>query len=357
MKKQLLFLTLILFSCCTFGAKLVYKWKAESVYRFQANVTDDISTSIDMMGIKSTENDIYKTECLFALKVNSVQPNGTAEGILYVENYKVTNKAGQVVASLAGVPKEALKSAVEVDKKGNFRFIQYIYIAVQETGNLLLSAKVSPTSASATATSPDGQQITHYAEFDPKTGTLKAGYTVQNVGTPKTKKVAVKEDAPKLNVIPYDFIELLLLPEGDFVAGQTFNMKSPGYDMTVKAESLIANIATIGCTFKSDVAEMTGKNKPSNSNNSNTGGMDMMNMDMNMGDMGGDMNMDMGNMTGGMSSEEKAMIPESTTDGTIKSTFDTGLGVFKTINGTINTTMDSQGISMKTKSVLVMKGL
>jgi hypothetical protein len=360
--KKIIYTLLALFISSPFisnATDLVYKWKPGIIYRFQATVLDDISTNMSMMGVNSNNKETYKTETTFALKVKSVLPNGAADGILYVEQFKVSNTSGKVLASMASLPKEALNSPVQVDKKGNFTFKKIVYMIIQEGGsNMVVSGKAEKNKVSATTTGPDGTQLSVHAEFDPKTGTLKTGYSAATVGTPKQKKVMVKEDAPKVDIIPYAFIELLKLPDGDAKPGQTISVNMTGADMKFKMESLIASIATFNCDFASNTKDMT---TPSNTTkiegSDNTG----MKMDMNIGGME---NMEgMGNMggmdmnTNGMTQEEQAMVPENKTKGNIISTFDTANGVFKTCKGTVTTTSKSSGINMNVVSTLSMKGL
>ncbi|MFL5729145.1 MAG: hypothetical protein ACJ75J_06605 [Cytophagaceae bacterium] len=356
---NILFLSII-FSFISLAAKavdLVYKWKAGTVYRFHTLETDEVSMNISM-GMNTAHTDIYKTDMIFALKVNSVQANGTADALLYVEQFKVTNSAGKVMASLAGIPKEALSSPVEVDQKGNFTYKKIVYMIMQDNATMVVTGKAEQNKVSTSATYPDGTQLSVNAEFDPKTGTLKGGYTASTVGKAHEKRVQIKEDAKQIDLLPYDFLELLKLPEGDIQAGQTIAVKAAGMDMTVKAESIVAGVATINCNFKQDMSKMCDNNNVVIQDDSG------QNMNMNQ-DMNGNMNMDM-NMGGvntnpgndmGMPAQDKAMMPESSSDGKIVSTFDSTKGMFRTLTGTINSSTKSMGMNMSIKSSLVLKAL
>ncbi|MBX9850727.1 MAG: hypothetical protein K2X86_03105 [Cytophagaceae bacterium] len=356
----------------TFAVDLVYKWKAGTVYRFQATESDVIAMTMNMMGMNQSQSDTYKTETTFALKINSVQPDGAADAILYVESFKVTNNAGKIIASMASLPKEALKTAILIDKKGNFTVKKEIHAIIQDTGTLLVSGKAGKNKVEASATYPNGEKHTVHAEFDPKTGTLKAGWKVENVGKPQEKIVEVKEDAQEIQVLPYSFLEMLRLPDGDIKAGQTVNVKSAGAEMTIKAESILNNVVTMNCDFKTDMKKAMESNGSTNiktTTEKKTDDMNNNNMDMDMdgmnnnGDMNNDMNMDMnidmntGMNNNTMSKEEKAMVPDSKTDGKITVTFDALKGMFKTLNGTINSSTKASGIDMTVKSTLTMKAL
>ena len=150
--------------------------------------------------------DIFDTETIFSLKVLNVLSDGKAEGILYIESFKVTNKNGETIANLDDIPAEALKSLVEVDAKGKFTFKRIVYLLVEGGKNILVSAsaKADLNSASASAQVGD-QKLSIHAEFDPKSGTIKAGYSMETVKNPLSKTVKIKEDAQKIDILPLEF--------------------------------------------------------------------------------------------------------------------------------------------------------
>ena len=122
---------------CIGQINIEYKWESGKTYRFKANQKDDITMSA--MGINT--NNMFFTETIFSLKVSNVLSNGSAEGLLYIESFKVTNKKGTTLASLKDIPKEALKSIVEVDTQGRFSFKKIIYLIVENDKNILVSAE------------------------------------------------------------------------------------------------------------------------------------------------------------------------------------------------------------------------
>ena len=193
------------------ATELNYNWQSGNTYRFQATSVDKVS----MSGMGMTMEDTFTLNSTFAIHIENVQANGTAEGVIAVEAFKVTNKAGQVMGSLSGLPKNALRNLVEIDRKGNFKFQEIVYMVIDEQGdNMLVSAKVGPNGGSASAQMGD-EKVTVHASFDPKTGKLSGGYSVEKVKKPAAtkKKVKVKQDAPKVDLLPTKFLELLKLFE------------------------------------------------------------------------------------------------------------------------------------------------
>lgn len=167
-------------SSSALGIELNYNWKFGQTYRFKTNSVDKISMSA--MGMKM--QDTFTLTSTFAIHIDNVQANGTAEGVIAVEAFKVTNKAGKVMGSLSGLPKSALRNLIEIDRKGNFKFKEIIYMVVDEKGdNMLVSAKVGPKGGSASAQMGD-EKVTVHASFDPKTGKLSGGYSVEKIKKP-----------------------------------------------------------------------------------------------------------------------------------------------------------------------------
>ena len=63
-----------------------------------------------MSGMGMNMNDTFTLNSTFAIHVESVQSNGTAEGVIAIEAFKVVNKSGRVMGSLSGLPKNTTKS-------------------------------------------------------------------------------------------------------------------------------------------------------------------------------------------------------------------------------------------------------
>ena len=138
-------LTIILFVASAAQAtELNYNWKADSFYHFTAIADDNISTSL--MGMNVQEK--FKTTTDFVLKINSVDPNGTASGMLYLINFKVQNGAGATLATLSSIPKEAVQSEMTVDKKGVFTFPKKVYLIATASGNVLAYGNADGNSVS-----------------------------------------------------------------------------------------------------------------------------------------------------------------------------------------------------------------
>jgi hypothetical protein len=340
MKNSVLLLTsFLLILSSSFAAELNYKWKANSFYAFNSVVTDNITTSV--MGMNVSEK--YTTTVDFVLFIQSVDANGLATGRLYLTNFSVKDSKGLAVASLVNVPKDAVKSDITVDKKGNFTFAKKVTLVTTPTSNVLVYANATENSTSA-GIQTEGEKVDAYAEFDPKTGKLKAGYTVQTIKTTKKVSVTENEQSDELDVFPYDFLQLLVMPEGEVAVNNHYNSKAGMYSVDILVKSMTNGIATIGETISTDKsADMF---EGGASGETEEGSFDM-------GTFGGTSQMDLTAEDEEAINMTKSMSPEM--DGALTTTFDYTNGMFVAVSGTINTKIDMMGMKMTVKSVLTMK--
>jgi hypothetical protein len=193
---------------------------------------------------------------------------------------------------MATLPASAIKADFTVNKKGDFTFTNLPMLIVREGGNLLVNSKVSKGGmATSTTAQVGGEKVTLYAEFNPKTGTLKGGNTAQTIAQPKTKPVTVKQDDETIDLLPTQFLDLMGLPDGKITAGQTFKTRMYDTEITQKVLSFTQNVAKINFDIKSALnAQKFEKDAKK------MAGDDDMGMDMDMGDMGIPANMGGGSL-------------------------------------------------------------
>lgn len=322
-----------------------YMWKAGTFYQFSAIQTDDVSTSMMGMSMK----DQFKTTTDFGLYISNVSPNGEASGMLYLLNFNVVDSKNHVLASIKDIPKSAIQSEVKVDKKGKFTFAKKIMLITTETGNVLAYGKADGNSI-AVGGQAGNMQVDAYAEFDPKTGNLKAGYNVKEIKTTKKVSVTINENTDMVDVLPYDYLELLALPEGAVAQGDKATMRAGLYNIDVTTTSIANGLASLNYKMS------TNKSNDMFTGNANTqSGTDGNGMNVSTEGFG-----DMGNIE--MTGEDKeamdmmkGMTPDMTCD--ITSSFNYATGMFDQVSGTMNTTMDAMGMKMEVKSFLQMKKL
>jgi hypothetical protein len=330
MKNLFTLLTIFTLSTYSFAVELNYKWKANSAYTYGAMITDNISTS--MMGMNVQEK--YLTTVDFVLAISSVDMEGTATGTLYLVNFNVKDSKGMTVASLLNLPKNAVKSEVKVDKKGNFTFLKKLQLITTPTSNALVYANVSENGASAGA-EVDGEKVEVYAEFDPKTGKMKAGYSATTISKPK--KVDVKEDeqSDEIDIIPYDLLQFLILPDGDVKMNDKIEVRAGLYTVNEHVKTLTTTQAVIGQKISTDKnADMF---EGSAKGESEEGSFDM-------GTFGGTDGMDLDTEDQAALATTNSMAP--TINGELVSTFDVANGQFINSKGVITSTIDTMGVKM-----------
>lgn len=347
MKKTTLLFALFIAFAPAYAVELAYKWKPGTSYKFKMNAKDDISLNMSMMGMSQSSKETYLTETTLRLEVVSVDAEGTAKGFLYVESFNVKTDKGVKIAGIEAIPAKALKADISVDKKGNFTFYKRVFVIVQDNAVLLGSAKVNQDGTGASATASNGEeQVTVYAEFNPKTGAYKAGYSVKSISAPVVKKVETKPEDSEVDIIPYQVLDLLALPEGNAQQGDEATVESGYYTIGIKTLLANANSVNIENTISTDKNKSAGTQKVnSNSDQGN------MNMDMNsMGNMGADMDSQMNSPIEGNGSAPKDMMPK--TDGKFSFSFNVAKGIFDKVEGTVNMSQDMMGVNLKTVSTL-----
>lgn len=330
MKSIFTIISLCVFAFHSLAIELNYKWKANSAYTYGATITDNISTS--MMGMNVQEK--YLTTVDFVLAISSVNAQGTATGTLYLVNFNVKDSKGISVASLLNLPKNAVKSEVKVDRKGNFTFLKKLQLVTTSTSNALVYANVNKNGGTAGA-EVDGEKVEVYAEFDPKTGKMKAGYSVSTIAKPK--KVTVKEDeqSDEIDIIPYDLLQFLILPDGDVKLNDKIEVRAGLYTVNETVKTLTSAQAVIGQKISTDKnADMF---EGSAKGETDGGSFDM-------GSFGGTDGMDLDTEDQAAIATSNAMAPAI--NGELVSTFDVVNGQFINSKGVITSTIDTMGVKM-----------
>jgi hypothetical protein len=360
-----LLLTISTFICLsTFATELNYKWLKGTAYHFTAIMNDTIAIKMTSFGNMSM-TDQFRTTTDFVFYPESVDAQGKASGTLYVINFDVRDSRNRVLAGLKDLPQTALQQKVSADRKGNFTFTHLLQLV--KTGQTTYLGYVNADEASNT---PQGEflDISLYAEFDPNSGTLKSGYT-SSLGKSQQRKIKLDEESEMINLLPYDFLELLSLPEGAVKQNDQVTAQAGLYEMNVLVSELQPNRAVIAYSMNTDKSrglfdsktQMKGGDGTDIFNsefdtNIDEGGNDA---DFDMGgDLGFDMDMDtemdemmtMDHEELGMMQQSKSMSPNIECN--LSSTFDPAAGMFQSVDGTMKMSSLMMGISVEVRSGL-----
>jgi hypothetical protein len=314
--------------------ELNYNWQQGAAYAYSGTVTDNVKTS--MMGMNMSDK--FTTTVDFVLAVQSVNSEGTATGVLFITNFSVVDSKGVKLASLSNLPQNAVRSEVKVDKKGNFEFLRKIYLLTTPTSNCLVYGKVSENGGMAGAQT-ENERVEVYAEFDPKTGNIKAGYNVQQL-QPKPVAVKTNEESDQIDVIPYDLLQFLVLPEGDVNLNDRAKVQAGLYTTEIFVKSLTPAAVTLDQTISTNKKGDMFAGGASGQKGDGSGGFDM--------EFGGAQEMELDHedqMAIGMT---QASMPSIT--GNISSSFNPSIGQFSTAKGTLTTSMDMMGAKIEVVS-------
>jgi hypothetical protein len=337
--KTLILLLITFLSTATFAVELNYKWKANTSYRFTAVEKDDISMSA--MGMNTVEK--FTTTVEFVVFIQRVDSSGLAKGYLYLTNYSVKDSKGIALATLAALPKDAVQSAITVDKKGHFTFDKKVTLVTTATGNFLVYAKAEENSASA-GFDNGSEKVDVYAEFDPKTGKLKAGYSVKTMNKTKPVTITENENSDKLEVFPYDFLELMIMPDGNVNQGDHYDVKAGVYNCAIDATSIVNGVATLTEKISTDKSQDPFSGAANGQSQEGSFSME---------EFGGTEGMDLNAEDQEAVDMTTAMSPDMS--GTITAVFDVTNGMFTGVKGNLTTIIDMMGMKMTVKSVLEMK--
>lgn len=285
-----------------------------------------------MMGMNIQEK--YLTNVDFVLAISSVDDEGTAEGTLYIVNFNVKDSKGVSVASLLNLPKNAVKSEVKVDKKGNFTFQRKLQLITTPTSNVLVYANLNQNGGTVGA-EVDGERVEVYAEFDPKTGKMKGGYSMTTIAKPKKVEIKEDEQSDEIDVIPYDLLQFLILPAGDIKLNDKIVVRAGIYTVNNHVKTLTAAQAVIGQKISTDKnADMF---QGSAKGKSEEAGFDM-------GTFGGTDGMDLDTESQAAFATTKSMSP--TMNGELVSIFDVTKGQFINSKGVLSSTIDTMGVKI-----------
>lgn len=319
------------------SVNLSYRWTAGKSYRFQCTQNDEVSTT--MMGMNFSDR--FTTRSAFDIFVTNVSANGDANGYLYLIDYYVSDSRGTVLATLKNLPVNAVRSDFKVDSKGNFTFPHRISLLTTEGSNALVYSNEENTiQVVGQATE---MKFDVYAEFDPKSGALKSGYSFREGQALRQATVKMDENTDVIDVLPYDFLDLMALPDGAVTEGDKIKLNSGIYQVDVLAKSIGNGIAQMNYKMSTDKSKSLIDSKTDvKTQNTN------MLMDMNVESM---MEIDREDKQAMESS--KAIMPNLDCD--FDSFFNYSEGMFSTIKGIVATNINAMGLKMQVKSNIEMK--
>lgn len=319
-------------------AALMYTWKANTNYTFSCTQHDKVQTQA--MGMQIDE--AFTTRTDFVLAIQSVDPSGLAKGKMYLINYMVKTSTGKVLAQLSNLPKNTAACNISVDRLGHFTFPAKVQLVTGSKTNVLVYEQLNEKRGSAEVQT-ENERVNVFAEFDAKTGTLRAGYTVQSLTETHAVEPVQEQESDRLNVYPYDFLEMMVVPEGVLKTGDNFKVKAGMYSIDAKVMALVSGIAELQQTIittKDGLMQGSAQTENQQGNISIDGFGSVQNMNLSSEDRNA------------IATAESA-VPEI--NGTLNSKFDVSRGMLNSISGTLNTQMNFMGVSIHVASTLEMK--
>ena len=333
------------------AVELKYIWKKADVHRFAFHETTTIELSMGGMpdvGGMATGMGIDMGMGMpmpggagggmkMAVDVNSVfsetvlkeLPGGKAEIELTVEKLEIT-QGGRTMDVTAKLAKKDRVMKAEIDDKGHVKFYRMVTIYMTEDATTvgIRKAKVGPLGASATA-SDGNEEVTVFASIDPKTGVVSGGVTKKKVApaAPQTTAVQQKQEAPGIDALPKNLLEMLVLPDGDVAYGPEQKLVLP---MGTGQVRFAASPPQAGVTNLHFVTDATGDTAA------------MMGKGQAMAPDGGDA------LQIGMPGGNAATMPTMAMKVDATSRFGVDKGRMEALTGVADSTMDTAGMKMVT---------
>jgi hypothetical protein len=292
-----------------------------------------------MMGMNFSDR--FTTRSAFDIFVTNVSANGDANGYLYLIDYNVSDSRGTVLATLKDLPANAVRSDFKVDTKGNFSFPHKISLVTTATSNVLVYTN-EDNNIQMAAEATD-MKFDVYAEFDPKTGNLKSGYSFREGQALRQATVKIDENTDVVDVLPYDYLDMLALPDGAVTQGDKIKINAGIYQIDLLAKSIGNGTAQMNYKMSSDKSKSLIDTKT-----------EVKTQDMNMlMDMSVESMMDIDREDKQAMDISKAMMPNIDCD--FDSFFNYNEGMFSNVKGIMTTTINAMGMKMQVKSNLEMK--
>jgi len=171
-----------------------------------------------------------------------------------IKNFKVYAMPNKVlIASDAGM--KNLKARGVITDKGEVRFTEDLFLVKTKEGETILVAnKVDNKNGKLVTSSSvemDGEKVELKASFDPRTGEMTADFVTTKVK--KAKKVTLKKDDSKIDILPKRLMDLFLLPQNKVAFGQKIEFTAPMMKVELTAtEAKIADDVKLSSSFNTD---------------------------------------------------------------------------------------------------------
>ncbi|MBU1382899.1 hypothetical protein KKD49_18905 [Myxococcota bacterium] len=196
-------------------------------------------------GMAAAMNMKFRTETDFSLAISEVNDDQSAAFTMSISKFRMYAMPSKtLVATNEDISSEDLSVTGTITSKGAVTFNEDIHVVITEAKKrYLVRGKVSKTGASAQAS--DGEQeITVFAEYDPKTGAVIGGVkTKKKAKVPATIKVSSSD--MNIEILPRQFMQYFALPEGNVTSGSKTTVKAPMMNLSVVVSEPVDSVTNL----------------------------------------------------------------------------------------------------------------
>tara|TARA_B100000809_G_scaffold220052_1_gene227571 strand:- start:39 stop:968 length:930 start_codon:yes stop_codon:yes gene_type:complete len=221
------FLTII----STYSVVIHYHWEEGESYKYQVETRADYISSGTNMGLKQITVESFQITSAFEIYVVKIEPDGLIYADLNLLRFEIKTTKGQQVAALFTIPQNAFSSPVTIDQQGN--------ICYESRLQLVLSSKAHFVVANKTGVNVLGMNkeihlnsLVQFNTYDGNTADILAECYQKS----KSVTANLNEYDPIIDLIPYDFLRLFVIPDQRIEQDLSFSQHKHDYKVLITAD-------------------------------------------------------------------------------------------------------------------------
>lgn len=216
---------ILLFSISLPAVNINYNWEEQKSYQFDVETRTDYITFSTSMGVRKLTIETFRINSVFEIEV--IKRDDENE-LIYAElnllNFEVNTSHGNRIAALYQIPRNAFSQAITIDKQGNFSFEKKLQLIVSNKAHYLISndddLKIKG--------SHQQKELHSFMHFNIQNGTTTTELVDCQQKSNLTSVIINQED-PIIDLIPYDFLRLFVLPTPQMEQGVSYTNHQKDY--------------------------------------------------------------------------------------------------------------------------------
>ena len=215
----------------TYSVVIHYHWEEGESYKYQVETRADYISSGTNMGLKQITVESFQITSAFEIYVIKIEPDGLIYADLNLLRFEIKTTEGLQIAALFTIPHHAFSSLVTIDKQGDILFNSRL--------QLVLSSKAHFVVANKTEVNVLGVNKEIYlnslVQFNTHDGNTNDILT-ECYQESKSVIAILNEYDPVIDLIPYDFLRLFVIPGQEIEKDLPFSHHKHDYKVLITAD-------------------------------------------------------------------------------------------------------------------------